>query len=147
MRMSVDLPGAVTPLRREACRYCWLARGREVFSRHCGTRPASSTCPVIGPTALSARQWFWRGLALAGARLTAQQSIPRLGTTSSRIVFVRAVAWARSKRYASCGKRRRSFVCLVQVGNGIELDTVCRQFEPYRWRPGPCGVTWDVVPE
>ena len=35
--------------------------------------------------------------------------------------------------------------CLVQVGNGIELDTVGCQFEPYRWRP--CGVTWDVVPE
>ena len=35
--------------------------------------------------------------------------------------------------------------CLVQVGNGIELDTVGRQFEPYRWRP--CGVTWDVVPD
>ena len=34
--------------------------------------------------------------------------------------------------------------CLVQVGNGIELDTVGRQFEPYRWRP--CGVAWDVVP-
>ena len=30
--------------------------------------------------------------------------------------------------------------CLVQVGNGIEPDTVGRQFEPYRWRP--CGVTW-----
>ena len=29
--------------------------------------------------------------------------------------------------------------CLVQVGNGIELDTVGRQFESYRWRP--CGVT------
>ena len=29
--------------------------------------------------------------------------------------------------------------------NGIELDTVGRQFEPYRWRP--CAVTWDVVPE
>ena len=35
--------------------------------------------------------------------------------------------------------------CLVQVGNGIELDTLDRQFEPYRWRP--CGVTLDVVPE
>ena len=33
----------------------------------------------------------------------------------------------------------------AQVGNGIELDTVGRQFEPYLWRP--CGVTWDVVPE
>ena len=46
---------------------------------------------------------------------------------------------------------------LVQVGNGIEpdtvgrqfslseggLDTVGRQFEPYWWRP--CGVTWDVM--
>ena len=30
---------------------------------------------------------------------------------------------------------------LVQVGNGIELDAVGLQFEPYRWRPG--GVTWD----
>ena len=42
--------------------------------------------------------------------------------------------------------------CLFQVGNDIELarDTVGRQFEPYRCRPG--GVTcqsagWDVVPE
>ena len=31
--------------------------------------------------------------------------------------------------------------CLVQVGNGIELEAVGFQFEPYRWRP--CGVTWD----
>ena len=32
--------------------------------------------------------------------------------------------------------------CLVQVGgNGIELNAVGLQFEPYRWRP--CGVTWD----
>ena len=31
--------------------------------------------------------------------------------------------------------------CLVQVGNGIELEAVSLQFEPYRW--GPCGVTWD----
>ena len=28
----------------------------------------------------------------------------------------------------------------------IELDTVCRQFEPYRWHPCD-GETWDVVPE
>ena len=33
---------------------------------------------------------------------------------------------------------------LVQAGNGIELDTVGRRFEPYRWRA--CGVTWDLVP-
>ena len=26
-------------------------------------------------------------------------------------------------------------------GNGIELEAVGLQFEPYRWRP--CGVTWD----
>ena len=31
--------------------------------------------------------------------------------------------------------------CLVQVGNGIELEAVGLQFEPYQWRP--CGVTWD----
>ena len=31
--------------------------------------------------------------------------------------------------------------CLVQVCNGIEVDTVGRQFEPYRWRP--CYVTSD----
>ena len=31
--------------------------------------------------------------------------------------------------------------CLVQVGNGIELEAVGLHFEPYRWRP--CGVTWD----
>ena len=31
--------------------------------------------------------------------------------------------------------------CLVQVGNGIELEAAGLQFEPYRWRP--CGVTWD----
>ena len=30
---------------------------------------------------------------------------------------------------------------LVQVGNGIELEAVGLQFEPYQWRP--CGVTWD----
>ena len=41
---------------------------------------------------------------------------------------------------------RRSFDpyimgCLVQVGNGIELEAVGFRFEPYRWRP--CGVTWD----
>ena len=29
--------------------------------------------------------------------------------------------------------------CLVQVGNGIELEAVGLQFEPYWWRP--CGVT------
>ena len=32
--------------------------------------------------------------------------------------------------------------CLVQVGNGIELEVYGLQFEPYRWRP--CGVTWDT---
>ena len=31
--------------------------------------------------------------------------------------------------------------CLVQVGNGIKLEAVGLQFEPYRWRP--CCVTWD----
>ena len=31
--------------------------------------------------------------------------------------------------------------CLVQVGNGIELEAVGFQFEPYLWRP--CGVTWE----
>ena len=31
--------------------------------------------------------------------------------------------------------------CLVQVGNGIDLEAVGLQFEPYLWRP--CGVTWD----
>ena len=35
--------------------------------------------------------------------------------------------------------------CLAQVGNGMELDTVGRQFKPYLWLP--CGVTWDVVPK
>ena len=30
---------------------------------------------------------------------------------------------------------------LVQIGNGIELEAVGLQFEPYRWRP--CCVTWD----
>ena len=34
-----------------------------------------------------------------------------------------------------------TYICLVQVGNGIELEAVGLQFEPYRWRP--CGVTWD----
>ena len=29
--------------------------------------------------------------------------------------------------------------CLVQVGNGIELEAVGLRFEPYRWCP--CGVT------
>ena len=32
-------------------------------------------------------------------------------------------------------------LCLVQVGNGIELEAVGFPFEPYWWRP--CGVTWD----
>ena len=32
--------------------------------------------------------------------------------------------------------------CLVQVGNGIELEAVGFQFEPYLWLP--CGVTWDL---
>ena len=31
--------------------------------------------------------------------------------------------------------------CLVQVGNGIELEAVGLQFKPYQWLP--CGVTWD----
>ena len=35
----------------------------------------------------------------------------------------------------------KSTRCLVQVGNGIELEAVGLQFEPYWWRP--CGVTWD----
>ena len=35
--------------------------------------------------------------------------------------------------------------CLVQCGNGIELDTVGRQFEPYLLHP--CGVTGDFVPK
>ena len=34
---------------------------------------------------------------------------------------------------------------MIQVCNGIDLDTVGLQFEPYRWRR--CGVTWDVIPE
>ena len=33
------------------------------------------------------------------------------------------------------------YQCLVQVGNGIELEVVVLQFELYRWRP--CRVTWD----
>ena len=33
-------------------------------------------------------------------------------------------------------------IMIVQVGNGIELEAVGLQFEPYRWRP--CGVTWDL---
>ena len=36
-------------------------------------------------------------------------------------------------------------VCLVQVGNDIELDTVGRQFKPYLWCH--CSVTWDAVPK
>ena len=35
--------------------------------------------------------------------------------------------------------------CLVQVGNGIELDTVGLQFEPDLRLP--CAVTWDAVPK
>ena len=31
--------------------------------------------------------------------------------------------------------------CLVQVGNGIVLEAVGLQFEPYLWHP--CCVTWD----
>ena len=33
--------------------------------------------------------------------------------------------------------------CLVQVGNGIELEAVGLQFEPYLWRPCGVPVTWD----
>ena len=33
-----------------------------------------------------------------------------------------------------------SILCLVQVGNGIELEAVGLQFKPYWWLP--CGVTW-----
>ena len=36
----------------------------------------------------------------------------------------------------------KMYICLVQVGNGIELEAVGLQFESYRWRP--CGVTWDL---
>ena len=32
--------------------------------------------------------------------------------------------------------------CLVQVGNGIELEAFGLQFKPYLWCP--CGVTWDL---
>ena len=32
--------------------------------------------------------------------------------------------------------------CLVRIGNGIELEAVGLQFEPYWWLP--CGVTWDT---
>ena len=32
-------------------------------------------------------------------------------------------------------------IVLVQVGNGIDLEAVGLQFEPYQWLP--CGVTWD----
>ena len=54
-------------------------------------------------------------------------------------------ALARQGRHPTCGTVILSytFICLVQVGK--ELDTVCRQFEPYRWCP--CGVNCDVVPE
>ena len=31
--------------------------------------------------------------------------------------------------------------CLIQVGNGIEMEAVGLQFKPYLWCP--CGVTWD----
>ena len=33
---------------------------------------------------------------------------------------------------------------LVQIGNGIELDIVVRQFEPFLRLP--YGVTWEVAP-
>ena len=35
----------------------------------------------------------------------------------------------------------RDFLSVRQVGNGIDLEAVGLQFEPYQWRP--CGVTWD----
>ena len=31
--------------------------------------------------------------------------------------------------------------CLVQLGNGIELEAIGLQLEPFLWRP--CGVAWD----
>ena len=36
----------------------------------------------------------------------------------------------------------QGYGCLVQVGNGIELEAVGLQFEPYLWLP--CVVTWDL---
>ena len=42
------------------------------------------------------------------------------------------------------GNDNRAIVCLVQVGNDIELDTVGRKFEPQATRP--CGMTCDAVP-
>ena len=50
-----------------------------------------------------------------------------------------------TKQYCSnnqgCGSANNNKECLVQVGNGIELEAVGLQFEPYLWRP--CSVTWD----
>ena len=40
---------------------------------------------------------------------------------------------------------QKSVTQIIYLGplpsNGIELEAVGLQFEPYRWRP--CGVTWD----
>ena len=48
---------------------------------------------------------------------------------------------AHVKAFTFCQHSPSVKLCLVQVGNGIELEAVGLQFEPYWWLP--CGVTWD----
>ena len=43
--------------------------------------------------------------------------------------------------YAMMGSGHSAIYTLVQFGNGIELEAVGFQLEPYLWRP--CGVTWE----
>ena len=62
----------------------------------------------------------------------------RAGEDSNR--FREVIRVGRNNSSTTC-QEYVELTCLVQVGNGIELEAVGLQFEPYQWRP--CGVTWD----
>ena len=81
-------------------------------------------------------------LHTAGALLTAlardSHDLELAGSRTQNHLLVVQLSWpvGHPNTIWCCSKR-----CLVQVGNGIELEAVDLQFEPYRWLP--CGVTWD----
>ena len=69
-----------------------------------------------------------------GLRIVMRKSVKTLEMTRlSRRVLLLALSRG--------GTSPPSNKCLVQVGNGIELEAVGFLFKPYLWRP--CGVTWD----
>ena len=79
-----------------------------------------------------------RRVRQADSSLQTSLRIPSRGTHSSRC-HGRAI-----ERRSRQGRGPGRVVCsilVVQVGNGIELEALGLQFEPYRWRP--CGVIWD----